>query len=137
MGVIFRRQRLRNWSMSPRNKATHGSRVPGLTIRGSSRSETRTPDASRREHEGAGAVPDTGHRSLGNAFPWRYLRVVRRPRGRVLRRARDKAAAVHLLAAPRRFRDLHALAGGPARAAMAYLPYVRNACIVSDLWRRR
>ena len=79
----------------------------------------------RREHEGAGAAPDTGRRSLGNAFPWRHLRVVRRPRERVLRRARDKAAAVHWLAAPRRFRDLHALAGGPG-VVMAYLPDVRN-----------
>lgn len=60
----------------------------------------------RREHEGAGAAPDTGHRSLGNAFPWRYLRVVRRPRERVLRRACDKAAAVHWPAAPEEIQRL-------------------------------
>jgi hypothetical protein len=34
--------------MSPRNEVTHGSRFPGLTIRGSLRSETRTPGASMR-----------------------------------------------------------------------------------------
>ena len=64
----------------------------------------------RRGHEGAGAVPDTGR--LGNAFPWRDPRVVRRPRERVPRPARDKAGADHWLAGPKGFRDLHALAGG-------------------------
>lgn len=38
---------------------------------------------------------------------------------------------------PRRFRDLHALAGVPAQVATTYLRNVRNAYILSDLWRRR
>lgn len=89
-----------------------------------------------RGHEGAGAGPDTGR--LGNAFPWRDPRVVRRPREGVPRPARDIAGADHWLAASKGFRDLHALAGrGPGPVVLACLAYVRNQRIVSDLWRRR